>query len=213
LSEGHIRTFRGAKADAEVAFAQFDGAVLAALREVESALVVYARDLDQRELLAAPRDQAAIAAADAEKLFRAGSTNYLTVLDANPRVDCRESVACHAGKIVDDQITLFLVMGSEWESPRLLAHKSIVTPRHKRPTADNSGQLCRTAASLSYQWDCRSYRRKIVSNRPNLGNKRSANMRVRATIVAVAAGILVATGANAVNIQETVEMITHSPLR
>jgi hypothetical protein len=35
-------------------------------------------------------------------------------------------------------------------------------------------------------------------------------MRVRATIVAIAAGILVATGANAVNVQETVEMITHS---
>ncbi len=35
-------------------------------------------------------------------------------------------------------------------------------------------------------------------------------MRIRATIVSIAAGILVATSANAVDVQETVEMITHS---
>jgi phosphoenolpyruvate synthase/pyruvate phosphate dikinase len=37
-------------------------------------------------------------------------------------------------------------------------------------------------------------------------------MRVRATIIAIAAGLMVATGANAVNVQETVEMITHATL-
>ncbi len=125
VAEAHIR---GAKADVEVAFAQFDGAVLAALREVESALVVYARDLDERKLLTASRGQAAIAADDAEKLFRAGSTNYLTVLDANlALITADQSLATLDGKIVDDQITLFLALGGGWESPRVLPHKPIVT--------------------------------------------------------------------------------------
>jgi outer membrane protein, multidrug efflux system len=111
LSEGHIRTFRGAKADVEVAFAQFDGAVLAALWEAESALVVSARDLDQRELLAASRDQAGLAT-DAETLLKAGSTNYLTALDANlALITADQSLAMLDGKIVDDQITPFLALG------------------------------------------------------------------------------------------------------
>ncbi len=58
------------------------------------------------------RDQAAIAAADAEKLFRAGSTNYLTVLDANlALITADQSLAMLDGKIVDDRITLFLALG------------------------------------------------------------------------------------------------------
>ena len=58
------------------------------------------------------REQAAIAAADAEKLFKAGSTNYLTVLDANlVLITADQSLAMLDGKIVDDQITLFLALG------------------------------------------------------------------------------------------------------
>lgn len=80
------------------------------------------------------RDRSAIAAAVATKLFKAGSTNYLTVLGANPAlITVDRSLAMLDGKIVDDQITLFLALGGGWESSRLLAHKPIVTPRHKRP--------------------------------------------------------------------------------
>jgi outer membrane protein TolC len=53
---------------------------------------------------AASRDQSAIAAADATKLFEAGSTNYLDVLDANLALITEDqSLAMLDGKIVDDQ--------------------------------------------------------------------------------------------------------------
>lgn len=44
------------------------------------------------------------------------------------------------------------------------------------------------------------------------GQRGSANMRVRATIIAVATGLLIASSAYAVNVQEVVRMITHTDL-
>jgi NodT family efflux transporter outer membrane factor (OMF) lipoprotein len=108
---------RGAQATVDAAFAQFDGTVLAALRETESALVVYARDLDQRTLLEASRREAASAADDAEKLFRLGGRDYLTVLDANiSLIVVDQSLAALNSKIADDQVILFLALGGGWET-------------------------------------------------------------------------------------------------
>jgi multidrug efflux system outer membrane protein len=45
---------------------------LEALRETETALTTYARALDQRRPLQPSRDQAAVAARDADKLFQLG---------------------------------------------------------------------------------------------------------------------------------------------
>jgi multidrug efflux system outer membrane protein len=109
---------RGAQATVDAAFAQFDGAVLAALRETENALVVYARDLDQRTLLEASRREAATAAADAATLFRLGGRDYLTVLDANiALIAVDQSLAALNSKIADDQVNLFLALGGGWEQP------------------------------------------------------------------------------------------------
>jgi hypothetical protein len=44
------------------------------------------------------------------------------------------------------------------------------------------------------------------------GKRGSANMRVRARIIAVATGLLIASSAYAVNVQEVVRMITHTDL-
>jgi multidrug efflux system outer membrane protein len=108
---------RGAQATVDAAFAQFDGTVLAALRETESTLVTCARDLDQRTLLEASRREAATAAGDAETLFRLGGRDYLTVLDANiSLIAVDQSLAALNSKIADDQVNLFLALGGGWET-------------------------------------------------------------------------------------------------
>ncbi len=82
-NRGRVRArIAAANAESDAAFARFDGTVLNALRETESALTVYARDLDRTAALRDADAQAAKAARDAETLFRAGRTGFLPVLDA-----------------------------------------------------------------------------------------------------------------------------------
>jgi multidrug efflux system outer membrane protein len=107
----------GAKAGVQIAYTQFDGVVLNALRETESALTVYSHDLDQRALLQASRAHAATAAGDAQKLFSLGRENYLSVLDANlTLISTDQALAVLDAKISADQVTLFLALGGGWET-------------------------------------------------------------------------------------------------
>src|SRR5690606_9751664 len=105
-----------ARASAGAALARFDAAVLGALRETESALVTYARQLDRDAALRAARDQSALAAGQAGQLFRAGKTDYLTVLDAQRTLAANESaLAASQAALSDDQIALFLALGGGWQ--------------------------------------------------------------------------------------------------
>lgn len=106
----------GAQAQRDAAFARFDGVVLGALRETESALTIYARDLDRRAALAASRDEAARAARDAETLFRAGRTGFLPVLDAERTMTTADqTLAAADSRLVADQVQLFLALGGGWQ--------------------------------------------------------------------------------------------------
>jgi outer membrane protein TolC len=90
--------------------------VLNALRETESALVVYARQLDRDAALRAARDQSAEAASQASRLFQYGKTDYLTVLDAERTLASNESaLAASQADLSSDQIALFLALGGGWE--------------------------------------------------------------------------------------------------
>lgn len=105
-----------AEAGTKAAAARFDAAVLNALRETESALVVYARQLDRDTALRAARDQSAEAAAQARRLFQYGKTDYLTVLDAERTLAGNESaLAASQAELSNDQIALFLALGGGWE--------------------------------------------------------------------------------------------------
>lgn len=105
-----------ARADAGAALARFDATVLGALRETESALVTYARQLDREATLQAARDQSALAAAQARQLFAAGKTDYLTVLDAQRTLAGTESaLAASQAALSSDQIALFLALGGGWQ--------------------------------------------------------------------------------------------------
>jgi len=78
--------------------------------------VTYARQLDRDAALRAARDQSALAAGQAEQLFHAGKTDYLTVLDAQRTLASNESaLAASQAALSDDQIALFLALGGGWQ--------------------------------------------------------------------------------------------------
>jgi NodT family efflux transporter outer membrane factor (OMF) lipoprotein len=108
-----------AKASTEGALARFDAVVLNALRETESALTVYARELDRNAMLRAARDQSALASRQTGKLYRYGRTDFLAALDADRTLAGAESLlAASDAQLAADQVQLFLALGGGWESAR-----------------------------------------------------------------------------------------------
>ena len=88
-----------------------------ALRETETTLNAYARELDRRARPAAPRDEAAVVAGQARTLYRGGKVGYLESLDAERALAASEAAlaTCDA-LLVDQQVQLFLALGGGWES-------------------------------------------------------------------------------------------------
>ncbi len=106
-----------ARAGTEGALARFDSVVLNALRETESALTVYARELDRNAMLRASRDQSALASRQTGKLFQFGRTDFLAALDADRTLAGAESVlAASDAQLAADQVQLFLALGGGWEN-------------------------------------------------------------------------------------------------
>ncbi len=107
---------RAADAEQQIAFAHFDGTVLNALKETESALETYARDLERRALLEAARQKASRAAEETQQLFALGRQGFLPVLDATRTLTVvEESVASADSKLAYDQVNVFLALGGGWE--------------------------------------------------------------------------------------------------
>jgi NodT family efflux transporter outer membrane factor (OMF) lipoprotein len=108
----------GAKAFQIAELARFDGVVLSALREVESALNIYAHNLERQKRLTAARGQAASALADARRLQAAGRTGALATLDAERTLAVVDAaLAALRAQIASDQVALFLALGGGWEQP------------------------------------------------------------------------------------------------
>jgi NodT family efflux transporter outer membrane factor (OMF) lipoprotein len=106
-----------AQADEQAALARFDASVLNALKETESALEVYSRDLERHAHLARSRDAAQRAARDTEQLFVAGRSGYLPVLDATRSlISAEQSLAAADSKLASDQVNVFLALGGGWEA-------------------------------------------------------------------------------------------------
>jgi len=105
-----------ANASADGALAKFDGTVLAALRETQTALEVYARELDRNAALQSARDESATVAEQARRLYRSGRTGYLDALDAERALASSEAtLAASDADLADDQVSLFLALGGGWE--------------------------------------------------------------------------------------------------
>ncbi|WP_159876007.1 MULTISPECIES: efflux transporter outer membrane subunit [Aquitalea] len=105
-----------ARADNAAALAHFDGVVLNALREVETSLSLYGKDLQRLTLLRSARDSARDAAAQNRRLYQAGRAPYLSSLDADrTMVSSDLAVASAESQLAQDQVNLFLALGGGWE--------------------------------------------------------------------------------------------------
>ncbi|MET0208008.1 MAG: TolC family protein, partial [Burkholderiaceae bacterium] len=108
---------RQAEAGTKAALAKFDGTVLTALRETETALDDYARELDRRQALQAARNENANVADQARRLYRNGKTGYLGALDAERVLAASEAMlAASEAQLADDQVKVFLALGGGWET-------------------------------------------------------------------------------------------------
>jgi multidrug efflux system outer membrane protein len=102
--------------------------VLNALRETETALSTYARELDRNAALKAARDQSALAAQQAGTLYRYGRTDFLTTLDAQRSLASAESaLTASDAQLVADQVALFMALGGGWEQPAASSGLSVTS--------------------------------------------------------------------------------------
>lgn len=104
-----------AEADAQASLAAFDGAVLRALEETETALSSYARSLEQRQALRAARDQAERAARIVRAKRVEGASDSLEWLDAERTFAETEAVlAAQDAQISRRQIAVFRALAGGW---------------------------------------------------------------------------------------------------
>ncbi len=103
---------RAAGGRADAALAHFDGVVLGALQETETALSDYANELDRRAALTRARDQSNEAARLAQMRFDAGRDSFLVLLDTQRSQALAESaLASSEAQTIGKQITLFKALG------------------------------------------------------------------------------------------------------
>ncbi len=109
---------------AEGALAHFDGVVLKALRETQSALSTYTHELDRNRSLRAARDKADEAARQNRLLWQAGRSPYLQSLDADRTLaNTDAALAASDAQVAMDQINLFLALGGGWQdAPAIASH-------------------------------------------------------------------------------------------
>jgi len=104
-----------AGANADTALASFDGAVLQALRQTETALSACTQELERERSLAQARGDAARAAGQAQQLYRFGRIDFLDVLSAQAALaDAESALAASRADRVDRQMDLFLSLGGGW---------------------------------------------------------------------------------------------------
>ena len=100
-----------------VDLARFDAVILEALRGTETALESYSRTRDRAAALQSAVRSAETSVAQADRLFRAGRADFLSVLAAqNSLAQAKVTWAEAQAAVVDDQIAIFLALGGGWQS-------------------------------------------------------------------------------------------------
>jgi NodT family efflux transporter outer membrane factor (OMF) lipoprotein len=106
----------GANAASKGALARFDGVVLISLRDTESALATYSRDLQRDEDVAAAQARAQEAEEQARSLYIGGKTDFLPLLDTERSLaQADAALATSHAEIAADQVAIFLALGGGWE--------------------------------------------------------------------------------------------------
>ena len=104
-----------ARADTSGSLAAFDGTVLTALQETETALTNYAQALQRRKALVSASEQAEKAARIVRAQQREGTINSLDRLDAERTfADARAALAAQDAEISRTQIDVFRALGGGW---------------------------------------------------------------------------------------------------
>jgi DHA2 family multidrug resistance protein len=107
-----------AEAAATGALAQFDAAVLRALKETEQALSVYAAELEHNAALVDFQAKEAHAFALARDQFGAGSVSNLDLLTTEQALIAADAaVAQSDAAVAQDQIAVFKALGGGWQKP------------------------------------------------------------------------------------------------
>ncbi|MFD1612743.1 efflux transporter outer membrane subunit [Sphingomonas tabacisoli] len=105
-----------ARADSKAALATFDGTVLQALEETETALTVYARSLERRAALQSATNAAETAARITRARQREGQVDSLELLDSERTLaDAQASLAAQDAEISRAQVNLFRALGGGWQ--------------------------------------------------------------------------------------------------
>ncbi|MEO6360380.1 MAG: efflux transporter outer membrane subunit [Sphingomicrobium sp.] len=107
----------GARADTQAALATFDGTVLQALEETETALSTYQQTVARRDALRAASEQAETAARITRARQREGDISSLELLDAErTAADTQAALSEADARIASAQIDLFRALGGGWEA-------------------------------------------------------------------------------------------------
>lgn len=105
----------GAEADSQASLAEFDGTVLRALEETETALSSYAHMLDRRTALQSARNEAETAVKITRAQQREGAIDGLEALDAERTfAEAEGELALADARIADAQVDLFRALGGRW---------------------------------------------------------------------------------------------------
>jgi NodT family efflux transporter outer membrane factor (OMF) lipoprotein len=108
---------RGARAGLDAARAGFDGTVLAALKETETALTDYAAVRQRRTSLAAARDASAEAARIVDLRYTAGRAGFLELLDAQRTLATADAGLAAADAAQSNaEVALFKALGGGWQA-------------------------------------------------------------------------------------------------
>ncbi|HEY6578270.1 MAG TPA: hypothetical protein VIY09_03030, partial [Rhizomicrobium sp.] len=104
------------KGAASASYAAFQGVVLQALQDTETALTAYANELARNGSLVTARDQSHIALNLARSRFQLGSASYLDLLTAETDfVNAGTLLATSDQALASDQVTVFKALGGGWE--------------------------------------------------------------------------------------------------
>jgi multidrug efflux system outer membrane protein len=121
-----------AEAAAEGRLAAYEGSVIKALREVETAMSGYVASLEKQAALRRARDSAQLAEQQASKLYHFGRTDFLQLLTSQNALARAEAVLADADAVVTQrQIDIFAALGGGWQDlPAPTAKAEAATAPH-----------------------------------------------------------------------------------
>jgi NodT family efflux transporter outer membrane factor (OMF) lipoprotein len=111
-----ISNLRYQKAAKDAAYISYQKTVLAALSDVESYLVAFAKEWDHRKALLKAVDDNRRALSLSQQLYQAGTEEFLTVLDAERSLLGSETaLAASRQAITSDLVNIYRALGGGWE--------------------------------------------------------------------------------------------------